>query len=120
MKIVEAMLADGHEVPTAMLAGPKVSRLEGSAHPAEEVFSRDVAWIEGADAMVAEVSTPSHGVGFEVGYALNLGKPVLALHHQSRLVSKMILGNKATSLRIVNYISDDEAIAVVQSFLNSI
>ncbi len=120
MKIVDAMLADGHEVPTAMLAGPDVTRLEGSAHPAEEVFARDVAWIEDADAMVAEVSTPSHGVGFEIGHALNLGKPVLALHQKSQVVSKMIMGNKAASLRIANYISEDEAIALVLSFLNSI
>jgi nucleoside 2-deoxyribosyltransferase len=119
LKIVEAMLKDGHEVPTAMLAGPEVSRLEGSEHPADEVYARDVAWIEGADAMVAEVSTPSHGVGFEIGYALNLGKPVLALHHEDRVVSKMILGNKANELLIKKYLTDGEAIEKVRAFLKN-
>lgn len=120
VKIVEALLADGHEVPTAMLAGPEVSRLEGSAHPADEVFARDVAWIEGADAMVAEVSTPSHGVGFEIGHALALGKPVLALHDQSRVVSKMIVGNKSEWLKLASYTDSSQAIANVRDFLKAI
>ncbi len=94
--------------------------MEGSAHPAAEVYTRDVVWIEGADVMVAEVSTPSHGVGFEIGHALNLGKPVLALHDQSRTVSKMILGNDAPKLSIANYSNESQAIEAVRSFLNSI
>jgi len=120
MEIVDALLADGHEVPTAMLAGPEVSRLEGSAHPADEVFARDVAWIEGADAMVAEVSTPSHGVGFEIGHALVLGKPVLALYDQSRVVSKMIRGNKSEWLKLASYSESSQAIANVRAFLKAI
>lgn len=120
MQIVEALLTDGHEVPTAMLAGPEVSRLEGSAHPADEVFARDVAWIEGADAMVAEVSTPSHGVGFEIGHALALGKPVLALYDQSRVISKMIGGNKSKWLTLDSYTEAVEAIENVRIFLRKI
>ena len=120
MQIVEALLADGHEVPTAMLAGPEVSRLEGSAHPADEVYARDVAWIEAADAMVAEVSTPSHGVGFEIGHALALEKPVLALHDQSRVISKMILGNKSKWLTISSYREASEAIASVRAYLSAL
>lgn len=119
-KIVAAMLADGHAVPTAMLAGSEVTQLEGSAHPADEVYARDVAWIEGADAMVAEVSTPSHGVGFEIGYALNLGKPVLAIYDQSRVLSKMILGNDAPTLSIARYTNEAQALEALRNFLNSI
>ena len=40
------------------------------------------AYIKACDALIAEISTPSHGVGYEIGYALNLDKPVLCLHRR--------------------------------------
>ncbi len=53
--------------------------LEGQVDPGD-VYERDTAWIRACDALVAEVSTPSHGVGYEVAYALSLGKPVLCVY----------------------------------------
>lgn len=120
MKLVEHMLGAGHEVPTAMLAGPEVETLESKAHPSRDVYERDTAWIRGADAMVAEVSTPSHGVGFEIGYALERGKPVLALHDESRAVSKMITGNTMTGLVVRAYKDEGEAVGIVDSFLSDV
>jgi len=120
IKLVEAMHSAGHEVPTAMLAGPEVMQLESRAHPSKEVYERDTAWIRGADAMVAEVSTPSHGVGFEIGYALNLSKPVLCLHDTKRTVSKMILGNTMAGLTVQAYQNEAQAISLLEDFLNSI
>ena len=58
--IMAALLADGHTVPTAHLAGSDVLALEAIASP-RAVYERDIAWISGCDALVAEVSTPSHG-----------------------------------------------------------
>ena len=43
------------------------------------VYERDVNWIQNCDVLIAEVSVPSHGVGYEIGFALNMGKPVLCL-----------------------------------------
>ncbi|MDX1435966.1 MAG: nucleoside 2-deoxyribosyltransferase, partial [Anaerolineales bacterium] len=74
--IVRAMLEDGHAVPTAHLADTGVIYLEEVVEPVE-VYTRDVEWVAASDALVAEVSTPSHGVGYEISYALSLGKPVL-------------------------------------------
>jgi hypothetical protein len=53
--IVAHLLAQGHEVPTAHLAEPKVMELERVVQPAE-VYARDIEWIRGCDALVAEVS----------------------------------------------------------------
>ena len=36
----------------------------------QDVYARDVGWIVGCDVMIAEVSTPSHGVGYEIALAL--------------------------------------------------
>jgi nucleoside 2-deoxyribosyltransferase len=89
---MDALLADGHEIPTSHLADSTVVDLEGRASP-REVYDRDVNWIAAADVLIAEVSVPSHGVGYEIGHALGLGKPVLCLAQHGRKVSKMISGN---------------------------
>lgn len=116
-QIVDALLEDGHVVPTADLAASNVSRLEG-AHSPEEVYARDVAWIEACDALVAEVSTPSHGVGYEVAFALNLGKPVLCLYSKGVAVSKMLTGNNRPTLTIQAYQNAGQAINLLRDFLS--
>jgi len=36
----------------------------------KQVYTRDIKWIDGSKVMIAEVSGPSLGVGFEISYAL--------------------------------------------------
>src|SRR5512136_1645069 len=100
--IVAWLLQAGHEVPSAHVADPAVLSRESSVSP-HEVYVRDVGWIEECNAMVAEVSTPSLGVGYEVAYALNIGKPVLCLYKSGLFVSKMITGNPASKLTVATY-----------------
>ncbi len=117
--LTAAMLADGHEVPTAHLAAATVVELEAVVSPAD-VYERDVRWIEGADALVAEVSVPSHGVGYEIGYALNAGKRVLCLFHEGRKVSKMVSGNPHPNLRVRTYKNNQEAVQLVRDFIGEL
>ena len=114
--IVDHLLAGGHEVPTAHLARPEVMDLEKVA-AAEAVYQRDVTWIGESEAVIAEVSTPSHGVGFEVGYALSLQKPVLCCYQEGRPVSKMILGNDSPGLTKRSYQDGPGALEVIEEFL---
>lgn len=115
-RIVDHLLARGHEVPTAHLARPEVMDLEAVVEPAE-VYDRDVAWIRACDAMVAEVTTPSHGVGYEICYALSLGKPVLCCVRQGVAVSKMITGNDSEGLHVRSYRDEEETLALIDGFL---
>jgi nucleoside 2-deoxyribosyltransferase len=114
--LIAAMLADGHEIPTAHLAASTVMELEAIVSPGE-VYDRDVSWIQNADAVIAEVSVPSHGVGYEIGFALNAGKRVLCLLHQGRKVSKMISGNPHPNLMLKIYQDNQEAINLMQEFI---
>jgi nucleoside 2-deoxyribosyltransferase len=114
--IVSHLTALGHEVPTAHLADPAVMDLEKVVEPAD-VFARDIGWIEACDALLAEVSTPSHGVGYEIAYALGLGKPVLCCFHRGERVSKMITGNDSPGLVVRDYSDLPEALEVVDVFL---
>ena len=117
--ITETLLSSGHEVPTAHLAETGVVALEKIVD-AGEIYSRDVTWIQACDALIAEVSTPSHGVGYEVGYALGLGKPVLCCHQSGQPVSKMITGNPDKNLKVVAYRDAKQAGEVVRQFLHNL
>jgi nucleoside 2-deoxyribosyltransferase len=118
-KLVQALQSNGHIVPTALLASPDVMPLEGIV-PAEDVYARDVRWISECDFLLAEVSTPSHGVGYEIGYALAIGKRVLCLYRKGRKVSKMILGNPHPKLSIYTYEDPSQAVQVLTTYLDNI
>jgi nucleoside 2-deoxyribosyltransferase len=114
--LMGALLADGHDIPTAHLAGSDILALEAVVAP-REVYERDVTWIRGCRALIGEVSVPSHGVGYEIGFALNEGKPVLCLYEQGRKVSKMISGNPHPNLRLEPYADAGQAIALAREFI---
>ena len=113
--LTRALLADGHVIPTAHLAEAGVVDEEKVVAPAA-VYTRDAAWIRAAQALIAEVSVPSHGVGYEIAFALGLGKPVFCLYQQGRSVSKMITGNPDPHLKVVSYQTVEEAVRLVRDF----
>jgi nucleoside 2-deoxyribosyltransferase len=118
-EFVRILLEDGHEVPTAHLAGSNVIALEKVIDP-REVYERDIAWIRACDALIAEVSVPSHGVGYEIGFALEQGKPVLCLAREGIPVSKMITGNPHPTLYVNFYQDVTAGIALIREFLEKI
>jgi hypothetical protein len=118
-QIVAALQADGHVVPTALLAGSDVVELEMIVDPVS-VYLRDTGWIEDCDLLVAEVSTPSHGVGYEIGYALSLEKRVFCLHRSGISVSKMITGNHDPYLTVQQYTDGNQAVRYLRTYLDQV
>lgn len=82
-----------------------------------EIYQRDMDWIANSDAMIAEVSAPSLGVGYELHEALSLGVPVLCLHKANVRVSAMLTGNP--DLQMCGYDTPEAAAAVVRDFLET-
>jgi hypothetical protein len=70
--------------------------------------------------MIAEVSTPSLGVGYEYGLAVQLGKPVLCVYRSGLRLSKMITGNPAQNLTVAAYSSEAELDRQADAFLKSL
>jgi len=118
-EIVAALTADGHEIPTSHLVQSDVMENERELSP-QDVYERDVNWIKKCDVLIAEVSVPSHGVGYEIGAALNIGKPVLCIYKKERKVSKMITGNSDPMLSIHAYANVKEAISQARIFLGDL
>ncbi len=112
--LVQHLEGLGHRVLTAHLADPEVMAQDARLDAAT-VYARDLAWLEACDVLVAEVTTPSHGVGFELAHARALGKPVLCLHRAGARVSKMITG--CPDFRLGAYADPAEAQALAGRFL---
>ena len=117
--LVKHLVDNGHEVPTAHLARPEIMTLEHSIDP-DEVYERDIDWLQSCDAVIAEVSTPSHGVGYEIAYALCIDKPVLCLYAQEAAVSKMITGNNSPNIIVSSYRDQKQALEILDRFLTGL
>jgi len=60
----------------------------------QEIHDRDVKWVEESDIIIAEVTVPSLGVGYEIGRAIDMKKPIICLYRSinSKGTSAMIRG----------------------------
>ena len=99
-RIVAALEADGHRVLAGAVAAAEVSS-EGEASDRAAIYARDLAWLDEADLLVAEVSKPSHGVGYEIAYARHRRAiPVICLFRPaySKRCSAMIAGDADVDL----------------------
>ncbi|MBP1753344.1 MAG: nucleoside 2-deoxyribosyltransferase superfamily protein [Geobacteraceae bacterium] len=82
------------------------------------IYARDTGWIRDADVLIAEVSQPSCGVGYEIAYAESRGIPVLALYYRGAThpISAMIAGNR--SITTIIYDSIDHLISLLRNELD--
>lgn len=59
----------------------------------KQIHDRDLKWIDECDVIVAEVSNPSLGVGYEIRYGIEHGKRILCLKNgDGKRLSAMISG----------------------------
>ena len=95
-EIIQALEADGHRVLAGAVAAEDVGS-GGEAIPRREIYERDIRWLEEADLVVAEVSLPSHGVGYEIAYARHRREiPVICV--TTKRCSAMIEGDPGIEL----------------------
>ncbi len=117
--VVARLQAQGHAVLSAHVADPIALEAEKDMLP-RDVFERDSNWVKECEAMIAEVSTPSLGVGYEYGLAVQLDKPVLCVYRSGLRMSKMITGNPAPNLTVATYAGEVELDRIVDTFLASL
>ncbi len=81
------------------------------------IFERDMDWLRASEAVIAEVTQPSIGVGYELGVASVLNKPVLALYRPEpgRFLSAMVAG--CPTIEVHNYRTLFEATRAIDAFL---
>ena len=104
-------------VLTEHVGSPELTDSGDDGPSDDEIYRRDMGWLDEADVVVAEVTVPSLGVGYEIGRAEMLGKPVICLfrEEQGRRLSAMISGNPAMAVK--NYETVGEAVALATGFV---
>ncbi|HTY63157.1 MAG TPA: nucleoside 2-deoxyribosyltransferase [Acidobacteriota bacterium] len=104
------------EVLTEHVGDSSISDAGDDGPDDKHIHDRDMAWLAACDLIVAEVSAPSLGVGYELGHAVALRKPILCLYKSERPLSAMIAGS--SGIRTFQYSSIDEAKKIMADFLN--
>ncbi len=82
-------------------------------------YKRDTTNLKKADALIADITIASTGVGFELGYADNLQIPTLILYDEAqKLPSASVRGNPHFSVH--GYKTITEAQEIIKDFLEKI
>ena len=99
LEIIE-LLSEYGRVLTEHIGDSRLTAL-GETAGDKEIHDRDLSWLKEAKYVVAEVTVPSLGVGYEIGKATEWGKPVLCLFRPSdgRALSAMIAGSGGITVR---------------------
>ena len=106
-EIVSALERDGHRVLAGAVAAEHVGS-DGERLESQAIFERDMGWIEQADVLVAEVSMPSTGVGYEIATArYRRDIPVICLYRPAytKRCTAMVAGDR--EIELIEY--DDAA-----------
>lgn len=115
-KILIEELEKYGEVVDKQIADPNT--IANEAYQNDEDIYKDLELkLMAADVVFAEVSVPSLGVGYELGFADKIGKKIVAVYDENytEKVSTMIRGNKR--IRLIPYKNIDEITSNLESLL---
>jgi len=114
-RIIEYIQRD-HIVLTEHVGDLSKSRTEGLPNQEVAIYEQDTAWLREADVVIAECSTPSLGVGYELAYAEARGIPVHIFYNKPRAnLSAMLTGDKY--FQIHPYATEEEIYPVLDIVL---
>lgn len=105
LRIVQQLKAYG-TVLTEHVASPTVETDEDKTGLTDvQIHDRDMDWLNQSDVIVAEVTQPSLGVGYEIGRAVALGKLIICLFRpdSGKNISAMISGAVGEKFFVYNY-----------------
>jgi nucleoside 2-deoxyribosyltransferase len=114
--ILEVLLSSRVEVLSQHIARDTIFEEERGMSE-EEIFMRDMGGVERCDCLIAEVSVPSIGVGYEICHAVGLRIPVLCVYEEGAKASAMVLGNRGVISRC--YADKAELTKLIKDFIRS-
>jgi len=120
-RVVQLLEEAGHEVLTRHLVDDNAWEKDRLITP-QEIFARDMKWLQECDLFIAEVSGSSFGIGFETGYLLGSSHKKAILFFRRELeksVSLLITGNTHPNCILVPYDNVNEVETFVRDGLSS-
>lgn len=106
----------GHRVLTEHVgAGAALETLERGMSDSA-IWKQDMAWLRESDVIIAECSTPSLGVGYELAMAQQLGKPAYVFYRAGHApLSAMLTGDAYYT--VSSYTSEEDLIRQLDAIL---
>ena len=85
-----------------------------------QIYKTDINWLKESHALIAEITAPSLGVGYEIAKAETWRKPILLLYRYTpnKKPSAMLNGNK--NLLVKTYYKEKEAFEAIDIFLSEL
>ncbi|MCR5760395.1 MAG: nucleoside 2-deoxyribosyltransferase [Sphaerochaetaceae bacterium] len=81
-----------------------------------EIYREDTSWLKESDLLIAECTTPSLGVGYELSYAERFNIPCHILYNKGKAhLSAMLSGDNYYSVH--PYSSEDEVFEILSDIL---
>lgn len=114
MVITEVLKKYGSVLPS-YVSDESVSEYGETESSAKSIFTREREMLEKANVVVADVTTPSLGVGYLIAHASNLKKPIIALYRGENTLklSAIIKGDPHTV--VYSYLIDEDIETVLDS-----
>lgn len=105
-------------VMTEHVGSAALSELGDQGIADRDIHDRDMDWLLGSDVVVAEVTTVSLVVGYEIGRAVALGKKVICLYREQpgKRLSAMIAG--CPEITVISYQNPEEAEKALSGLLS--
>ena len=116
LKIIEYLQSFG-KVLTEHIGDDTLSSYGESSMSDSHIHNRDMDWLIDSDIIVAEVTNPSLGVGYEIGRAIEHNKKVICLYRESHVkrLSAMISGSD--KVININYTNLDDLKSLINQYL---
>lgn len=104
-----------HVVLTEHIGKKDIEKLE-EKQTDKDIYLQDISWLKESDIVIAECTTASLGVGYEVAFAEKLNKPVHILYNSNRAdLSAMLSGDEYFNIH--PYKDIDEVFKILNNLL---
>ena len=109
-------ISKSNKVLTEHIGNPHIDSAEKGMTD-QDIYEQDTAWLRECDMVIAECTTPSHGVGYEMAYAEAIKKPVHIFYDLQRAkLSAMLAGNSYYHLH--PYSTEEELFGMLSEILH--
>ncbi len=115
LQIIEHLSKHGR-VLTEHVGNKNINNLGESNFSDNQIYKRDVSWLQEADIVVAEVSTPSLGVGYEIGKAEEMDKKIFCLYRSQKKKKLSAIINGNSKLEVIEYNKIKDIKRIIDSF----
>ncbi len=87
----------------------------------KDFFEKDLDSIDSSDVIIADITLPSSGVGYQIAYAVSQKKPVLCIYHKAMTkgISKLIRSISSDMVELVAY-EESDLEKIISSYLDRV